>query len=172
MWKAAFKTAIYKTVIWVAQQIKWLVSIWHATLGWSKLDAIAFTPSLLLNNIRLIQYYIHHILHFNPSRLNPGRWEKITENFYFPTSLWCLKEVWKQKFNLIFISVQLPEMHGTLKVNVGYPWLPGLNGFLWKTSKHLSSAKSLLTFFLSLLLLISSFSVFLGPTKRKRGNYY
>ena len=28
------------------------------------------------------------------------------------------KEVWKQKFNLIFISIQLSEMHGMLKVKI------------------------------------------------------
>ena len=28
---------------------------------------------------------------FNPSRPNPGRREKIKLNFYFHTSLWCLK---------------------------------------------------------------------------------
>ena len=47
----------------------------------------------------------------NPSRPNPGRREKIKLNFYFLTSLWCLK------INLIFISVQLSQIHGTLRVN-------------------------------------------------------
>ena len=28
---------------------------------------------------------------FNPSRPNPKQWEKIKLNFYFLTSLWCLK---------------------------------------------------------------------------------
>ena len=69
------------------------------------------------------RYYI------NPSRPNPGRREKVKLNFDFYTSLWCLKrfyegfmrhhkEVWKSKFNLIFISIQLLEMHGTLRVNI------------------------------------------------------
>ena len=31
------------------------------------------------------------ILNFNPSRPNPGRRKKIKSNFYFHTSLWCLK---------------------------------------------------------------------------------
>ena len=47
----------------------------------------------------------------NPFRPNPGRREKIKLNFYFLTSLWCLK------INLIFISVQLSQIHGTLRVN-------------------------------------------------------
>ena len=65
---------------------------------------------------------------FNPSHPNPERWEKIKSNFYFYTSLWCLKHFMKAfkafikpieaqqrsaklKFNLIFISIQLSEMH-------------------------------------------------------------
>ena len=31
----------------------------------------------------------------NPSRLNPGRREKINLNFYFHTSLWCLKRFYE-----------------------------------------------------------------------------
>ena len=58
----------------------------------------------------------------NLSRPDPGQVEKINTNFYFHTSLWCLKrfdegrkdldfhktfrgtkkKVWKQKFKLIF----------------------------------------------------------------------
>ena len=30
---------------------------------------------------------------FNPSSVNHGRREKIKLNFYFQTSLWCLKEM-------------------------------------------------------------------------------
>ena len=32
---------------------------------------------------------------FNPSRFNPGRREKIKSNFYFHTSLWCLKRFYE-----------------------------------------------------------------------------
>ena len=32
---------------------------------------------------------------FNPSRPNPGRREKIKLNFYFHTSLWCLKRFYE-----------------------------------------------------------------------------
>ena len=68
----------------------------------------------------------------NPSHHNPGRREKIKLNFYFQTSLWCLKRFYKgskdhhetfwgttKKYankNLI-ISIQLLEMHGTRRVN-------------------------------------------------------
>ena len=72
----------------------------------------------------------------NPLRPNPRRRKKIKLNFYFHTSLWCLKrfyeglkglhktfwdtthhkEVRKWKFNLIFISIQLSEMPGTGRV--------------------------------------------------------
>ena len=58
---------------------------------------------------------------FNPSCHNPGRREKI--NFYFHT--FCGKTFWgttkkceNKKFNLIFISIQLSEMHGTLRVDI------------------------------------------------------
>ena len=74
------------------------------------------------------------ILHWtviNSSRANPGRSEKIKLNFYFHTSLWCIKRFYEglkdlyKKFwgttkkcenknkNLIFIFIQLSEMHGT-----------------------------------------------------------
>ena len=77
----------------------------------------------------------------NPSRPNPGRREKIKLNFYFHASLWCRKrfEAFKAfikpfeapqrsvkiKINLIFISIHISEMHGTLKVNA-----------TWTTSVH------------------------------------
>ena len=32
---------------------------------------------------------------FNPSRPDPGRREKINLNFYFHTSLWCLRKFYK-----------------------------------------------------------------------------
>ena len=32
---------------------------------------------------------------FNPSRQDPGRREKISLNFHFQTSLWCLKRFYK-----------------------------------------------------------------------------
>ena len=32
---------------------------------------------------------------FNPSRANSGRREKINLNFYFHTSLWCLKRFYE-----------------------------------------------------------------------------
>ena len=57
-------------------------------------------------------FHILDIFPFNPSRPNPERREKIKVNFYFHTSLCCLK-------NLIFISRQFSKMHGTLSVNVG-----------------------------------------------------
>ena len=50
---------------------------------------------------------------FNPPRPNPGRREKIKLNFYFHTSMWCLKKLkpfgapQEIKFNLLFISIQL-----------------------------------------------------------------
>ena len=65
----------------------------------------------------------------------PSCREKIKLNFYFHTSLWYLrrfyeglkglqkpfwnnKKKWEnKKFGLIFISIKLSEMHGTLRVN-------------------------------------------------------
>ena len=70
---------------------------------------------------------------FNPSRPNPGQREKINLNLYFHTSLWCHKrsydftnplryhkEVRKYKFKLVFISIQLSEMHWAERVKVNY----------------------------------------------------
>ena len=65
--------------------------------------------------------------HFRP---NPGWREKIELNFYFHTSLWCIKRTFKalikpfeasqrsvKKINfIVFISIQLSEMHGTGRV--------------------------------------------------------
>ena len=36
----------------------------------------------------------------NPSRPNPGRREKIKLNFYFHTSLWCLKRFYEGLYDL------------------------------------------------------------------------
>ena len=61
---------------------------------------------------------------FNPPRPNPGRREKIKLNFYFHTSMWCPKKLkpfgapQEIKFNLLFISIQLSEMHGAGRVNI------------------------------------------------------
>ena len=70
-------------------------------------------------------------LRLNPSCPNPGWREKIKLNFYFCTSLWCLKMFYEglkdhkgpwentkncENKNLTFISIQLPEMHGIERV--------------------------------------------------------
>ena len=39
--------------------------------------------------------WLKHYFHFNPSRPNPGQKEKIKLNFYFHTSLWCLKRFYE-----------------------------------------------------------------------------
>ena len=90
------------------------------------LDFILTTVKLFVSN------FIETSNLGNLSRPNPGPREKI--KLFFHTSLWCLKkvlwrplrpsknllryhkEVWKQKFNLIFISVLLSEMYGTGRV--------------------------------------------------------
>ena len=65
------------------------------------------------------QYYHICIAIVTPSRSDPERRQTITLNFYFHISLWLPwqnlarhdKEVWKSKFKLIFILIQLSEMH-------------------------------------------------------------
>ena len=59
---------------------------------------------------------------FNPSRPDPGQREKIDLNFYFHPFLWCLKRFYagesvKEKLKLIFILIQLSEIHGAGRVN-------------------------------------------------------
>ena len=89
-----------------------------------------------------LKIFIH-----NPSHPNPRRTKKIKLNFYFYTSLRCLrrfyeylkglhKTFWgttkkceKKKINWIFISIQLSEMHGSLRINQLL--------FLFKSSKNL-----------------------------------
>ena len=71
----------------------------------------------------------------NTSCPNPGRREEIKLNFNFHFSLWCLKRFeglkglhktfWGttkkcENKNLIVISIELSEMHGTLRVNIGF----------------------------------------------------
>ena len=69
----------------------------------SLITSIKKTLRMVINyyNIMMIE-----LLHLNPSRPDPGQREKINLNFYFHTSLWCLKrfyegllrhhkEVWK-----------------------------------------------------------------------------
>ena len=88
-----------------------------------------------LNNIPWKCYSKFHILYkINPSRPDPGRREKINLNFYFHTSLWCLKRFceglkglyktfWdttkkceNKNLSLIFILIQLSEMNGAGRV--------------------------------------------------------
>ena len=70
----------------------------------------------------------------NPPSPNHGRREKTNLNFYFHFSFWCLKRFYEglkglhktfsgttkkcgnTKINLIFISIQISEMHGTGRV--------------------------------------------------------
>ena len=72
----------------------------------------------------------------DPPRPNPGRREKSKLNFYFHTSLWCLKRFYeglkglhkpfeapqrivRVKIYFNFISIQLSKMHGpTGRVNL------------------------------------------------------
>ena len=48
-----------------------------------------------------LPYFVEHLFTpqylelFNPFRLNPARREKIKLNFYFQTSLWCLKRFYE-----------------------------------------------------------------------------
>ena len=44
-------------------------------------------------HLRTIDAHAHQFL--NPLRPNPGRREKINLNFYFHTSLWCLKSFYE-----------------------------------------------------------------------------
>ena len=64
----------------------------------------------------------------NPSRPDPGRRDKINLDFYFRTCLWCLKRFYEGLKGLhktlegtikklIFILIQLTEMHDAGKVN-------------------------------------------------------
>ena len=96
-------------------------------------DLLCFILSYLLNG-----QYLYWL--FNPYHPSPGRREKIKLDFYFHTSLWCLerfyeglkglhKTFWgttkkceKKKINLIFISIQLSEMHWTGRVKVCLNW--------------------------------------------------
>ena len=51
--------------------------------------------------------------------VNPGQSEKIKLNFYFHTSLWCLKRFYEGLKGLKgLISIQLSEMNGSLRVNM------------------------------------------------------
>ena len=74
-----------------------------------------------------------HLFHFGHKRKSRTKRKKIKLNFYFHTSLWSLKRFYeglktfikpfeapqrsmKIKFNLMFISIQLSEMHETGRV--------------------------------------------------------
>ena len=62
----------------------------------------------------------------NLSQPNPGRQEEINLNFYFYTFLSRHpKKVWKEKFRLIFILVQLSEIYGAGRIKIKslrYSW--------------------------------------------------
>ena len=85
---------------------------------WKTLNMIGHSKSLNLG-VWYVEIFLEVFLYLlDPSRPDPGRREKISVKFYFHTSLWCLKrfyeshhkEVWQQKFKLIFILIQLSEM--------------------------------------------------------------
>ena len=59
----------------------------------------------------------------NPFHPDPGRREKINLNFYFHTSLWCLKGFYEGLKGL-FILIQLFEICGAGKVNRKWRWNP------------------------------------------------
>ena len=79
-------------------------------------------------------FKLSNLIILNPSRPSSGRTEKTKLNFYFHTSLWCLKRFYEglkglhrtfrgtakkrenTNFKLIFISIQLSEMQGSLRV--------------------------------------------------------
>ena len=85
---------------------------------WKTLNVIGHSKSLNLG-VWYVEIFLEVFLYLlDPSRPDPGRREKISVKFYFHTSLWCRKrfyeshhkEVWQQKFKLIFILIQLSEM--------------------------------------------------------------
>ena len=51
----------------------------------------------------------------NPSRPDPGRREKINLNFYFHTSLWCLKKAFVRPFEVPQRSVKIINLILILK---------------------------------------------------------
>ena len=69
----------------------------HVPFRWKPVSSskfsILFWVKLQSWNIFLVSEL--KILLLNPSRPNPGRREKIKLNFYFHTSLWCLKRFYE-----------------------------------------------------------------------------
>ena len=94
--------------------------------------AVSFYSASLIENFVCFLLLIESFLlaskasriNYNSSRSDPRRIEKINWNFYFRTSLWCLKrfyQTWKafikpfeapQRSLRVKISVNLSEMHG------------------------------------------------------------
>ena len=46
------------------------------------------------------RFFIKKFKNFNPSRPDPGKREKINLNFYFHTSLWCIKKFYEGRKGL------------------------------------------------------------------------
>ena len=65
---------------------------------------------------QLASFFMKRTLVVNPSRHDPGRRKKINLDFYFQTSLWCLKRFYeglKENKNLkLTLILKLSEMHG------------------------------------------------------------
>ena len=52
----------------------------------------------------------------NPSRLDPGRREKINLNFYFHTSLWCLKRFYEGLLKAFIKPFEAPQRSVKIKI--------------------------------------------------------
>ena len=59
-------------------------------------------------------YYLHHEL--NPQRPNPGQGEKIKLNFYFHTSLCCLKKGFMKALKAFIKHFETPQKSVKIKI--------------------------------------------------------
>ena len=64
------------------------------SMGFTKLFTTASDVCFLFVKYT-ITCYLYYLRNFNPSRPNPRRREKVKLNFYFHTSLWCLKRFYE-----------------------------------------------------------------------------
>ena len=65
-----------------------MYNFWKSSISGKDVEMLFFKE---ISNDDLMRYFFSDDNYIIPSRPNPGRREKVKLNFYFHTSMWCLK---------------------------------------------------------------------------------
>ena len=87
--------------------------------NWGELEILHLTHISLMKCYWMLQnaqgYSFYRFWVINPSRPDPGQREKINLNFYFHTSLWCLKRYFMKGFKVFIKPFKAPQRKVKIK---------------------------------------------------------